>query len=984
MIVTVFKTVGWQASLSPHRSTPTRFRHFSTTYRPRKQFRFNWATYTYDANNNKLSQTVTRSVNGTPQTITTNYKYDASNRLTETDYADGTKTQVQYNNIGKQSVTIDQLNRQTSYTYDSMGRLTTTTTYPDNTTETATFDAENDRLTSIDRAGHTTTYSYDGDKRLTKTTYADQSFTQTNYDPAGRVSSTVDANGNTTAYGYDDAGRRTSLTDALNHVTTFTYDSSGNQISVKDARQNTTQYQYDTLNRQTAVIYPDQATSTTAYDALGRVASKTDQAGKVTAYGYDALGRLTSVTQDAVSGGLNLVTTYGYDEVSNRISQTDANGHTTTYAYDQLGRRTGRTLPAGQSESYTYDVAGNLKTKIDFNGKTTTYAYDSSNRLLSKTPDASFSAPAVTFTYTVNGLRKTMADVSGTTTYGYDTRNRLTSKQTPFGTLGYTYDPAGDLLTLTSSNTNGVLLTYTYDTLNRLSTVTDNRLLAQGAASGVTTYNYDAVGNLQSFAYPNGVTHAYTYDTLNRLTQMGASKNSTAISNYVYTLGAAGNRTSVAELTGRTVAYVYDSLYRLTSETVTADPHNNNGVASYTYDNVGNRKTLSSTLPPAGGVTYSYDADDRLASDQYDPNGNTTNSGGIANTYDFENHLITHGGVTVVYDGDGNRVSETVAGVTTNYLVDTVNPTGYAQVVDELQNGTVTRTYAYGLERIDEDQNLNGTWTASFYGYDGHGSVRQLTSVSGTVTDTYDYDAFGNLINSTGNTPNVYLFAGEQYDPALGLYYNRARYYNQGSGRFWSMDSDEGEPKDPVSLHKYLYTGANPVDRIDSSGHDFDLVSVGTAEVVGERIDAMSIWYGIAAMGLIIANFTSTKTDDDDPRYPNRMRVQLQEGQQNTFYGRSAHNTAAVGVTVFQMREAMQNLFEDAQDDTTFGRNKFPFAALQSWLFSAVISLSIQLGMFPPGGIAVPRRNFIQEATKYRGKEYRLDMDNLAGWNLRE
>ncbi|HET9306133.1 MAG TPA: PKD domain-containing protein, partial [Candidatus Sulfotelmatobacter sp.] len=247
----------------------------------------NITTYTYDLNNNKLSQTVTRTVNGQPQTITTNYKYDASNRLTETDYADGTKTQIQYNNIGKQSATIDQLNHKTSYTYDNLGRLTTTT-YADTTTETATFDEENDRLTSVDRAGHTTSYAYDADKRLTKTTYADQSFTQTNYDAAGRVSSTVDANNNTTTYGYDDAGRRTTLTDALNHVTTFAYDNAGNQISVKDARQNLTQYQYDTLNRQTAVIYPDQSSSSTAYDNLGRVVSKTDQAGKVTAYGYDA------------------------------------------------------------------------------------------------------------------------------------------------------------------------------------------------------------------------------------------------------------------------------------------------------------------------------------------------------------------------------------------------------------------------------------------------------------------------------------------------------------------------------------------------------------------------------------------------------------------------------------------------------------------------------------------------------------------------
>ena len=90
------------------------------------------------------------------------------------------------------------------------------------------------------------------------------------------------------------------------------------------------------------------------------------------------------------------------------------------------------------------------------------------------------------------------------------------------------------------------------------------------------------------------------------------------------------------------------------------------------------------------GVTanaYTYDADDRLGSDTHDSDGNTINSVGIANTYDFENHMIAHGGVTVVYDGDGNRVSETAGGLTTNYLVDTQNPTGYAQVVDEYKAG---------------------------------------------------------------------------------------------------------------------------------------------------------------------------------------------------------------------------------------------------------------------------------------------------------
>jgi len=234
--------------------------------------------------------------------------------------------------------------------------------------------------------------------------------------------------------------------------------------------------------------------------------------------------------------------------------------------------------------------------------------------------------------------------------------------------------------------------------------------------------------------------------------------------------------------------------------------------------------------------TYTYDADDRLGSDQYDADGSTTNSLGIGNVYDFENHMITHGTVAIVYDGDGNRVSETVGGATTSYLVDTQNPTGYAQVVDELQSGTVTRTYSFGLERISETQTLNSVLTTSFYGYDGHGSVRQLTNSAGAITDTYDYDAFGDLVNSTGSTPNDYLFAGEDFDPALGLYYNRARYLNTTTGRFWSMDTEEGQDEQPLSLHKYTYSEDNPVNNTDPSGNEVDAIG---ALSIGPTLDAM-------------------------------------------------------------------------------------------------------------------------------------------------
>lgn len=149
---------------------------------------------------------------------------------------------------------------------------------------------------------------------------------------------------------------------------------------------------------------------------------------------------------------------------------------------------------------------------------------------------------------------------------------------------------------------------------------------------------------------------------------------------------------------------------------------------------------------------------------------------------------------------------------------------------------------------------INNQWVNSFFEYDGHGSVRALTDINGSVTDSYDFDAFGNLINKTGNTPNNYLYAGEQWDPDLGLYYNRARYLNVGTGRFWSRDSFEGTKQDPLSLHKYSYTGNNPINRIDPSGN-VSLVETTIANAIGLVLDTLyqSLTYPIGDLYTALA-----------------------------------------------------------------------------------------------------------------------------------
>ena len=382
--------------------------------------------------------------------------------------------------------------------------------------------------------------------------------------------------------------------------------------------------------------------------------------------------------------------------------------------------------------------------------------------------------------------------------------------------------------TINSSNPHGAWAGYTWDAQNRLSTVVDGNLSGQNT----TTYSYDDASNVATVKIPNGLTSTFTYDALNRLTELSTPP----VADYKYTLGATGIRTNATEQSGRTLVWSYDNIYRLNGETITGDPANNsgdNGSASYTLDPVGNRTSATSSLSAVSSSnTPNFNADDQLTTaegESYDANGNTTQTAnGNQYTYDSENHLIKMvNGTTVVtmqYDAFGNRVAKTVNGVTTQYLVDDLNPTGYPQVVEELVNGAVTRQYTYGLQRISENLTpaLAGksTWTPSFYGYDGFGSVRQLTNSSGVVTDSYEYDAFGNSFTKTGTTPNNYLYRGEQFDSDLGLYYLRARYYNPATGRFLSRDPLDGNAFDPKALHKYLYAGGDPINRVDPSGQD--------------------------------------------------------------------------------------------------------------------------------------------------------------------
>jgi RHS repeat-associated protein len=224
---------------------------------------------------------------------------------------------------------------------------------------------------------------------------------------------------------------------------------------------------------------------------------------------------------------------------------------------------------------------------------------------------------------------------------------------------------------------------------------------------------------------------------------------------------------------------------------------------------------------------------------------------------------------TLTYDADGNRTKKVVGATTTWYLVAAVNPTGYPQVVEEhtgASPGTLSRRYTYGLDLISQTVGS----TTRFFGTDGLGSTRFLLDTSGTLTEHYGYDAYGTIIVSNAAPSTVYLFAGEQWDPDLGLYYNRARYLNVGLGRFWNYDSFEGSPTDPLSLHKYLYCHANPVSGIDPSGR-FEITQTMVTCTIITSLAVITADVAIHKYGG--TGYNLTQADLTDPKQPYRAII---------------------------------------------------------------------------------------------------------------
>ena len=592
-------------------------------------------------------------------------------------------------------------------------------------------------------------------------------------------------------------------------------------------------YKYDAQNRMTE-SGERMATSNNEF-TQGNADNVDFPAGDLTQYTYRLFYGETSAGQENTQGKLSRSVTY-------RQAKTAS---TTYYSYDDHGNIEWQLfrMPemTDKKVSYTYDLQGNIVQKCvsygDNSAFYTYYNYDEAGRL----------SDVYSNTTGVNGTKVHEA--------------------------AYTYHPTGQIKQMTLGNSSIQTVDYKYNERDWLTDINDVDAIGRDLfgekleyyTSNLTGHTDYYNGNISGMrCYNGGVTsdtyiaHSFTYDKANRLLKSQTYHED------------AFELTNAYKLQGIT----YDangnikSMVRYSSN---ASPMDN---LSYSYQ-TGNNKLASIVNSASGNTgTYSY---------TYDGNGNvlTDSYRGVTNViYNTSNLPIqaTIGGSTNIYycyDANGNRIRKQSGSDDEIYLVGADGQTegvfdanGNAKFFNIIAGGeTIGRFEPISAEEMTfSSLTLSGTYTANtintgsgvtvsgtatlragrdiqlgagfsvpsgavfnaltsiellnptrfYYLKDHLGSIRVTVDEKGDIRGYDDYDAWGMVLSGrSGNQTNIndnYKFTGKERDSETGYDYFGARYYESRFGRWTSVD--------PMNQYNspYVYVGNNPLKLVDPTG----------------------------------------------------------------------------------------------------------------------------------------------------------------------
>ncbi|MEV4354210.1 DNRLRE domain-containing protein [Nonomuraea sp. NPDC049625] len=519
------------------------------------------------------------------------------------------------------------------------------------------------------------------------------------------------------------------------------------------------------------------------------------------------------------------------------VTLTDeANGTVAADAVKLVRDNSGETDSEKKDFTYTYDPNANLTTIEDKSPTAKIDLWDISYTNLNQIDTIKESIKGTlknttTYRYNENSAVTTRTHDKTVATYGYDIRdlvdqvvNKKSATDPAPKTTRYTYTPRAERFTETKANGN----TVTYDYF--LSGVLRQSIEKKPNATVVAEHTIGYQGNLQRASDHAKIQnadnpgaylehdYAYTYDPRDRITKtVKTPVGGGTVETETYSHDPNSNVWE-EEVLGKKTTFTYDRNRLMTSVT-------GGQTSTYTYDPYGRLRTIQ-----GGGKTwekYTYDGFDHVTRHEKLGTDGTTNT-------------VT----SYTYDPLDRTTSKTEKEGTASAKTTTYSYLGLSgEVLDEEVAGKLTKSFQYSPwgERLSQVKvNGDGSEESSYYGYNPHTDVEQITSETGDTRATYGYTAYGknddklftgvdkpDPVDPTAKEEyNPYRFNAKRWDNSTGMYDMGFRDYNPNLNRFLNLDNyndaldDLSLGLDPWTANRYAFTGGNPINNIEIDGHE--------------------------------------------------------------------------------------------------------------------------------------------------------------------